>query len=412
MILIEQGNQVAEENWYFDLDLTITFSEFKIRPIANAVITINPDDDYSDIEEYTHLIKVIIIPFTSFADGRVFSVARQLRQAFKYGNKIIVSGPMISAQYGFALQCGIDGILIPEELFLRQPISLWQQALAIHPVKHDVYRYPQLNNFSYAAENEASLDQLNQRLADKSAEYLLRFVTNESNFGRTAVVSSFGAESAILLHLIAQIDPSIPVIFIDTGKHFRETIEYKDTLTEYLGLTNVITIAPREKDLRHHDNNGLLHMTDTTACCYLRKVLPLEQALEQFDTWISGRKFYQTESRKHLPLFEQTGHHVKVNPLIHWGHSAMEKYMLEHNLPKHPLVREGYTSIGCSHCTTPTVKGEDSRAGRWRREDKTECGIHFIDGEIQRESKVTARSVEQTQQRSSEEDIIWTNWAF
>ena len=416
MILIEHGEQVARERWQFDPEFSIAYEDFKAKPLANATVTISPDDIYEDITEFSHLIQVIIIPFESFADGRVFSVARQLRHAYGYDKTIIASGPMIIAQYGFALQCGIDGLLIPDELFERQPIELWQQALDIHPIKHDAYQSSSSEDSANEFGTTEHLATLNNQFRTKDAEALLQYVVNEPKFGRTAVVSSFGAESAILLHLVAKVDPSLPVIFIDTEKHFSETIDYRDTLTQYLGLTNVITIKPRQTILNERDANGLLHMTDTTACCYIRKVLPLEEALAGFDTWISGRKFYQTESRKNLPLFEQSGDHLKVNPLIHWQQRALEDYMHEHNLPQHPLVKDGYTSIGCHHCTTPTSNGEDLRAGRWRSEDKTECGIHFIDGQVQRDEKsqpvTKAITHKESLNKELEEEIIWTNWAF
>jgi phosphoadenosine phosphosulfate reductase len=192
-----------------------------------------------------------------------------------------------------------------------------------------------------------------------------------------ALVSSFGAESAVLLHLAARVDTALPVLFIDTGKLFPATLRYRDTLVERFGLKDVRVLKPSVEDLQAEDPTGALWMRDTDACCDIRKVRPLARALSGLDAWISGRKRFQASSRSNIPLFEADGLRVKVNPLADWDPGDLRAHMQAHDLPAHPLVAEGYPSIGCMPCTSPVAEGEDPRAGRWRGGEKTECGIHF-----------------------------------
>jgi phosphoadenosine phosphosulfate reductase len=197
---------------------------------------------------------------------------------------------------------------------------------------------------------------------------------------RLALVSSFGAESAVLLHMAAVVDRDLPVLFIDTEMLFTETLVYQADLSERLGLRNVTHI--RASDIAAEDPTGTLHRTDPDACCALRKTRPLAEALSGFDGWITGRKRFQSGTRAALDFFEPedgTGR-IKVNPLAHWAPEDVRTYMDENRLPRHPLVARGYPSIGCAPCTTPVAPGEDPRAGRWRGAAKDECGIHFVDG--------------------------------
>lgn len=194
--------------------------------------------------------------------------------------------------------------------------------------------------------------------------------------GRIALVSSFGAESASLLHLLAEIDPSTPVLFIDTGKHFVQTHAYRDALALRLGLTEVRTIAPSADNLQSQDGKGDLWRRDNDACCALRKVRPLAKALAPFDAWITGRKRMHGNLRSFLPIIEASPPHIKINPLARWSADDLKSYMDANDLPPHPLVHSGFSSIGCWPCTAPTATGDDLRAGRWRGLEKTECGIH------------------------------------
>jgi phosphoadenosine phosphosulfate reductase len=202
--------------------------------------------------------------------------------------------------------------------------------------------------------------------------------------GRTAVVTSFGAESAVLLHLVAGIDRRAPVIFLETGKLFPETLAYRNRLVERLGLENVNSIRPDAAALLAADPAGDLWRRDPDRCCRLRKVEPLERALAGFGVWINGRKRYQSEERSGLPLVERADGRIKLNPLVAWNAEDIERYFAAHRLPKHPLAAQGFRSIGCEPCTTPVASDEDARAGRWRGREKTECGIHFDGNRIVR----------------------------
>jgi len=167
-------------------------------------------------------------------------------------------------------------------------------------------------------------------------------------------------------------------MFLETGKHFAETLVYVETLKRELGLTNVVTLKPDAADVQRFDPSGHLWETDPDSCCHIRKTEPLEEALGQFGGWITGRKRFQTADRGVLPHFELTSDdRIKVNPLAYWTTEDIEAYRSRHGLPEHPLYRDGYRSIGCSPCTSVVAEGEDPRSGRWRGLNKTECGIHF-----------------------------------
>lgn len=193
---------------------------------------------------------------------------------------------------------------------------------------------------------------------------------------KLALVSSFGAESAVLLHLASKVRPDMPVLFLDTGMLFGQTLDYRRQLAAQLGLTGVRDLRPHYQDLATADPQARLWQTDTDACCNIRKVLPLDRALEPFDAWITGRKRFHGGARLALPVVEQTERHVKLNPLANWTREDLEAYAAENGLPAHPLVAQGFPSIGCWPCTQPVEEGEDARAGRWAGSDKTECGIH------------------------------------
>ncbi len=208
---------------------------------------------------------------------------------------------------------------------------------------------------------------------------------------RLAVVSSFGAESAVLLHMAAQVDRDIPVLFLDTGMLFGQTLDYRRQLAARLGLTNVRDLRPRFEDLAVTDPHADLWRRDTDACCHIRKVLPLDAALGPFDAWITGRKRFHGGDRIRLPVVEQVDGRVKFNPLANWAKGDLDAYAERHHLPAHPLVAAGFPSIGCWPCTEAVDAGVESRAGRWAGSQKTECGIHtarspgvptFVGGDI------------------------------
>lgn len=216
------------------------------------------------------------------------------------------------------------------------------------------------------------------------AQTVLKHALDDVQIGPVAMVSSFGAESVVLLHMIAQINPATRIIFLDTEMLFPETLTYQREVAAYLGLTDVRVISPDRSEVLTEDVDGLLHQANTDACCDLRKTRPLAQALEGFGGWITGRKRFQGGQRAELPLFEKDGAKIKINPLAKWSSKDLQAYMTEYNLPRHPLVAQGYPSIGCMPCTTRVGAHEDPRAGRWRDSDKTECGIHFDNGKAVR----------------------------
>jgi len=198
-----------------------------------------------------------------------------------------------------------------------------------------------------------------------------------AEFGdKLALVSSFGAESAVLLHLASKVDPAIPVLFLDTGMLFGQTLDYRRSLTAKLGLSDVRDLRPAYNDLATADPEAKLWQSNTDACCEIRKVIPLNKALVAFDAWITGRKRFHGGARLSLPVVEQVDHQIKFNPLANWTKADLEAYAAEYDLPVHPLAPQGFASVGCWPCTQPVEDGQDVRAGRWAGSDKTECGIH------------------------------------
>jgi phosphoadenosine phosphosulfate reductase len=191
-----------------------------------------------------------------------------------------------------------------------------------------------------------------------------------------ALVSSFGAESAVLLHLASDVSRDIPVLFLDTGMLFGQTLDYRQQLAGKLGLTDVRDLRPRFEDLAVGDPKADLWKTDTDGCCHIRKVIPLDMALSGFSAWITGRKRFHGGDRMRLPVVEAADGKLKFNPLANWNKADLEAYAREHDLPEHPLVAFGYPSIGCWPCTNPVEEGADVRSGRWAGSQKTECGIH------------------------------------
>jgi phosphoadenosine phosphosulfate reductase len=224
---------------------------------------------------------------------------------------------------------------------------------------------------------EARVSALRQRYAELDGAELLKAMIEDEFVDRLALVSSFGAESAIPLHMVSRIKPDLPIIFLDTRKLFGETIRYRDDLIAKLGLTGLRVIRPDPDEIKKEDANGLLWARTPDACCALRKTRPLTKALEDFDAWVTGRKHFHSETRSSLPTIEHDGRHVKINPLVKWSAEKIRGYMTDHDLPPHPLVEDGFLSIGCMPCTRRVEAGEDVRAGRWSGIAKTECGIHL-----------------------------------
>ena len=223
----------------------------------------------------------------------------------------------------------------------------------------------------------ASAARLDEQFAALDAQAVLRLVINELFPGRIALVSSFGADSVVLLHMMAEIDKATPVLFVDSGHLFPETLAYRDELVALLGLTDVRTISATAEELQVLDPDSFLWSSDPDRCCAVRKTAPLGRAIDAFDAWITGRKRFQSDTRATIPLFEAEGERIKINPLAGWDATRLLGYIEAHHLPRHSMVANGYPSIGCIPCTTAIRPGEDQRAGRWRGKAKTECGIHM-----------------------------------
>ena len=236
------------------------------------------------------------------------------------------------------------------------------------------------DTFVSAAEDAPSVARLNACYGQDAALDILETAIHRIFPRRIAAVSAFGSESALLLAMIAEVAPTLPIIFLDSGKHFPETLAYRDRLAAQLGLSNLRTVQPDARALSEEDPLGDLAARDADACCRLRKVLPLERALAGFDAWISGRKRYQGGERQGLAVFSALGARIQVNPLAHWRQDDIAAAFAARNLPPHPLTAQGYRSIGCASCTVRTAVDAASRSGRWPGSSKSECGIHWVDG--------------------------------
>ncbi|PSJ55600.1 phosphoadenylyl-sulfate reductase [Pseudaminobacter soli (ex Li et al. 2025)] len=225
------------------------------------------------------------------------------------------------------------------------------------------------------AETQAA--ELDSLYAEKPPLEIIEQAVKRDFAGEVAAVSSFGADSAVLLHMIATVDRSVPIVFLDTGKHFGETLDYRDALIADFGLTDLRIVTPEQAALDRDDPDGKLHLSDTEACCAIRKVEPMARGVEPFRAWFTGRKRFQATTRAALPAFEAVGSRIRINPLARWSAADLADYMRTNGLRENPLVAYGYLSIGCFPCTQPVKPGEDARSGRWAGQAKTECGIHL-----------------------------------
>ncbi len=229
-----------------------------------------------------------------------------------------------------------------------------------------------------AARDLPRAGELDRVLRDASPAEVIAAALQEVGRERLALVSSFGTESAALLKVMADVDPAIPVVFLDTGWLFEETLAYRDTLIATLGLRDVRSIKPLNETLSREDPDRELWFSDPDACCRIRKVEPLARALAPFSAWINGRKRFQGGLRAELPVVEEDGARLKFNPFANVSREEIEAIYRLANLPPHPLVASGFLSVGCMPCTSRAAPDEDARAGRWRGRAKTECGIHTI----------------------------------
>ena len=376
-VLIRDGH--SEDGQSYD---NVAELESFLAANSGEAVRLPNDVDLDALKLRLPNIKTIVVEFPGFMDGRGFSIARQLRKVHGYTGLLIAEGPLVPDQYSFALQCGFDAVKVDEQTYARQSESDWFNAMDSFGLTYQRgYTYKQGPSLSVFDARKTSIGAAAKEdpYFGLSAEAALRKAIVDYK-GKIVLASSLGADSAVMLHLVSKIDKDLPVIFLETGKHFRETLAYRDMLIEDLGLTNFQNIRPDAKELKAEDPDGNLNQTYPDECCNLRKVRPLDNVIKGYDARITGRKRYQTPDRANMPILELGGRMAKVNPLAYWAAKDVSAYMRKHDLPPHPMLALGYPSIGCQPCTTRVAEGEDPRAGRWRTHDKTECGIHYIDG--------------------------------
>lgn len=337
----------------------------------------------AELAPYLDRLALVALGFPTFRDGRAYSQARQLREQYRFAGELRATGNVLRDQFLFMLRAGFDSLEIAKDsdaaafsraitrysLFYqpgadRRPVAnMLRLARTANKIKADTIVAPQRD-----------LSALNTALEHAAPEKILAEAIRVTP--RLAVVSSFGIESAVLLHLVASLDRSLPVIFLDTGWLFGETLAYRDALIEHLGLTDVRTVRPDAKRLSRADPESELWSENPDACCRLRKVEPLARALVPFDAWVTGRKRFQGGARSQLAIVEADAGRLKFNPFAATPQKEIAARFRAANLPRHPLAASGYLSVGCLPCSTRAREGEGVRDGRWRGRARTECGIH------------------------------------
>jgi phosphoadenosine phosphosulfate reductase len=314
-----------------------------------------------------------------FRDGRGFSIAAVLRGR-GFDGELIARGALLPDQARHLARTGFDAV----ELRPDADRAEWERALSAYSASYQPAedasapiwrRRAQAAQIRVVESLEDKARRLNAELRDASAEEILSVVIGREFQGRVALLTSFGAESAVGLHMLSKVAPDTPVLFLDTERHFEPTLQYRDRLTERLGLTDVRSLKPDRAE--REDPDGDLWRTDADLCCEVRKVRPLQTALTGFDALITGRKRFHGGLRVRLPVFEIVDGTMRVNPFANWSAQDVDGYYAAHSLERHPLVDGGYRSIGCWPCTQPAARDQDARSGRWSGLEKTECGIHL-----------------------------------
>lgn len=340
---------------------------------GGRIVEIPGEADWREAADAIRDAVQVDIRFASFKDGRGFSLAALLRERAGFTGKLRAVGDLIPDQAPHLKRVGFDDVA-PDADGLDAD---WARARArfshayqpAQDKRTPVFRHRQ-------ARPHDNLAALNARYRGLSAEAILRDAIGNEWVGKIAVLSSFGAEAAVGLHMIAQIAPDTPVVFLDTGRLFAQTEQYQRALTEKLGLTNIRVLTPNSAEAAEEDHDDRLWQRDPDACCALRKVRPLDRAIGDYDALITGRKRFHGGERMALPVVERIDGRIRVNPLASWDAEAVNAYFKRFDLPRHPLSDMGYASIGCWPCTAPVQDDGDVRSGRWQGRDKTECGIH------------------------------------
>ena len=335
------------------------------------------------VEAAARLTDVLVLEFEAFRDGRGFSLGAILRER-GFTGRLIAAGKILPDQARHLRRSGFDAV----ELNPGADKATWERMdhafdaayqSAIDPVP-TIWQRRAAARTALPPKPDGDLHalaaRLNAQVAGQGAGAILKAALDPALGLKAAAISSFGAEAAALLHLISEEKPDLPVVFLETGQHFFQTLQYRSQLTASLGLTDVRLVTPDAQEKADLDARDDLWKTDADACCDLRKTRPLARATVGFTALITGRKRHQASTRATLKPFEVLDGVLRVNPLADWSAEDVEEHLVAHALPRHPLVEQGYLSIGCHTCTRPVQEGEDARAGRWSGLDKTECGIH------------------------------------
>lgn len=320
----------------------------------------------------------LVLEFGFFRDGRGFSLAAVLRER-GYAGRLTAAGKVLPDQARHLRRSGFDAV----ELAPGADRAAWERMDAAFSASYqpavdpDAPVWRRRQSAAPARDLDALAERLNREVEGKDAVAILKAALDPSLGLAPATISSFGAESAALLHLISKEKPDLPVVFLETGQHFLQTLAYRSQLTKTLGLTDVRLVTPDAGEKASLDTRDDLWKTDADACCDLRKVRPLARATAGFTALITGRKRYQNDVRADLKPFEVVDGVLRINPLVAWTADDVEASLAANDLPRHPLVDQGFRSIGCWPCTRAVETDEDARAGRWSGIDKTECGIHL-----------------------------------
>lgn len=348
--------------------------EAQMEAGGGAVVEIPGETDWREAAEQARGAVQVDIRFASFKDGRGFSLAALLRERAGYAGKLRAVGDLIPDQAMHLKRVGFDDVA-PDNDNLDDD---WARARArfTHAYQPAQDKRTPVFRHRQAAPAGHDLAALNARYRGLDAMEILEDAIRNEWTGRIAMLSSFGAEAAVGLHMIAQIAPDTPVVFLDTGRLFAQTEQYQRALSEQLGLTNIRVLAPDSAEAAAEDGDDRLWQRDPDACCALRKVRPLARAIGDYDALITGRKRFHGGERLALPVVERIDGRIRVNPLAAWDAERVNAYFKRFDLPRHPLSDMGYASIGCWPCTAPVEDDGDVRSGRWRGRDKTECGIH------------------------------------
>ena len=351
---------------------TPSVTDAQLTAGGGFTVELDAGDDWREAEQRIAGAVRVDIHFSSFKDGRGFTLASQLRSRLGFTGRLRATGDLIPDQAQFLQRVGFDEIN-PD----RKDIDAdWAEAS-----KRFSVRYQPANDTAPVVARQRALtrediDALNARYRTMEPQDILADAIRNVWGGRIGMLSSFGAEAAVGLHMVAQIDRATPVLFLDTQRHFAQTEQYQRELSEQLGLTNVRVLTPDTEEVAEEDADNRLWSRDPDACCALRKTRPLDRALGDIDALITGRKRFHGGDRLSLPVVERVNGSIRVNPLANWSSEQVEAYFERYDLPRHPLTEMGYSSIGCWTCTKPAEDNGDVRSGRWQGLDKTECGIH------------------------------------